>query len=50
MAIPLKKKKVTQHYVDNKKFLEAMVIYKDKVSSAKENNRKNPLVTNYICE
>ena len=44
------KKKVTQHYVDNKKFLEAMVIYKDKVNSAKENNRKKPDVTNYIGE
>ena len=31
-------KKVTQHYVDNKKFLEAMVAYKDKVNNAKENN------------
>ena len=50
MAIPLKKKKVTQHYVDNKKFLEAMVIYRDKVNSAKENNRKKPDVTNYIGE
>ena len=44
------KKKVTQHYVDNKKFLEAMVIYKDKVNSAKDNNRKKPDVTNYIGE
>ena len=44
------KKKVTQHYVDNKKFLEAMVIYKDKVNNAKENNRKKPDVTNYIGE
>ena len=44
------KKKVTQHYVDNKKFLEAMVNYKDKVNSAKENNRKKPDVTNYIGE
>ena len=44
------KKKVTQHYVDNKKFLEAMVIHKDKVNSAKENNRKKPEVTNYIGE
>ena len=44
------KKKVTQHYVDNKKFLEAMVIHKDKVNSAKENNRKKPDVTNYIGE
>ena len=44
------KKKVTQHYVDNKKFLEAMVNYKDKVNSAKENDRKKPDVTNYIGE
>ena len=44
------KKKVTQHYVDNKKFLEAMVNYKDKVKSAEENNRKKPDVTNYIGE
>ena len=44
------KKKVTQHYVDNKKFLEAMVAYKDKVNNAKENNRKKPDVTNYIGE
>ena len=44
------KKKVTQHYVDNKKFLEAMVIHKLKVHKAKENNRKKPDVTNYIGE
>ena len=43
-------KKVTQHYVDNKKFLEAMVAYKDKVNNAKENNRTKPDVTNYIGE
>ena len=44
------KKKVTQHYVDNKKFLEAMVIYRDKVNNAKENNKTKPDVTNYIGE
>ena len=44
------KKKATQHYVDNKKFLEAMVIYRDKVNNAKENNRTKPDVTNYIGE
>ena len=44
------KKKVTQHYVDNKKFLEAMVFHKEKVNKAKENNRKKPDVTNYIGE
>ena len=50
MTIALKKKKVTQHYVDNKKFLEAMVTYKDKVNNAKNNNRKKPDVTDYIGE
>ena len=44
------KKKVTQHYVDNKKFLEAMVFHKLKVNKAKENNGKKPDVTNYIGE
>ena len=44
------KKKVTQHYVDNKKFLEAMVAYKDKVNNAEKNNIKKPDVTNYIGE
>jgi len=36
--------------VDNKKFLEAMVVHKEKVNNAKENNRKKPDVTNYIGE
>ena len=44
------KKKATQHYVDNKKFLVAMVAYKEKVHNAKENNRTKPDVTNYIGE
>ena len=44
------KKKATQHYVDNKKFLEAMVAYKETVNKAKENNRTKPDVTNYIGE
>ena len=44
------KKKATQHYVDNKKFLEAMVIHREKVHNAKENNKTKPDVTNYIGE
>ena len=44
------KKKATQHYVDNKKFLEAMVAHKEKVNNAKENNKTKPDVTNYIGE
>ena len=44
------KKKATQHYVDNKKFLEAMIIHKEKVKKAIENNKTKPDVTNYIGE
>jgi len=44
------KKKATQHYVDNKQFLAAMIIHKEKVNKAIENNGKKPDVTNYIGE
>ena len=46
----MKKKKVTQHYVDNKKFLEEMTKFRTKVLKAKDAGRKRPLVTNYIGE
>ena len=46
----MKKKKVTQHYVDNKKFLEEMTKFRTKVIKAKDSNRKRPMVTNYIGE
>ena len=42
--------KQKEHYVDNKKFLQAMIEYRDKCKKAEENNRKKPLVTNYIGE
>ena len=38
------------HYVDNKKFLEAMIEYRNKCIRAEEKNRKKPVVTNYIGE
>ena len=38
------------HYVDNKKFLEAMIEYRNKCIKAEEKNRKKPDVTNYIGE
>ena len=44
------KAKNKPHYVDNKKFLQAMIEYRDKCKKAEENNRKKPLVTNYIGE
>ena len=44
------KAKNKQHYVDNKKFLQAMIEYRDKCKKAEEKNRKKPDVTNYIGE
>ena len=46
----LKKAKAKPHYVDNKKFLEAMVGYKEKCRIAEEKGKKKPDVTNYIGE
>ena len=46
----MKKAKAKPHYVDNKKFLEAMIEYRDRVERAKSKNRKKPEVTNYIGE
>ena len=46
----MKRKKENTHYVDNKKFLEAMIEYRDRCEKAKNRNRKKPEVTNYIGE
>jgi len=46
----LKKPKAKPHYVDNKKFLEAMVEYKEKCRVAEEKGKTKPDVTNYIGE
>ena len=43
-------KKKSEHYVDNKKFLQAMIEYKDKCDKAEKRKRKEPPVTNYIGE
>ena len=45
-----KTKKKSEHYVDNKKFLQAMIEYKDKCDKAEKRKRKHPPVTNYIGE
>lgn len=44
------KAKNKPHYVDNKKFLQAMIDWRLKYDKAKDNNRKPPKVTNYIGE
>lgn len=43
--MPAKKK---QHYVDNKKFLDELVKYKQRVATAEIQNKPKPLVNNYI--
>ena len=43
-------KKKSEQYVDNKKFLQAMIKYKDKCDKAEKRKRKAPPVTNYIGE
>jgi hypothetical protein len=41
---------VSSHYVDNKKFLQALLEYKEKVDKSKEENQELPQVPNYIGE
>ena len=49
MTVQLKRKK-TEHYVDNKKFLEEMKKYRKKVLSARNRKRKDPPISDYIGE
>jgi len=49
MAVKLNKKK-TEHYVDNKVFLEEMKKYRKKVLSARKRKRKDPPINDYIGE
>ena len=43
-------RKKSEHYVDNKKFLQAMIEFKDKCEKADKRGRKSQPVTNYIGE
>jgi hypothetical protein len=47
---PSTEKKAPAHYVDNKKFLQAMVEHRLKCQKAEDKKRKKPEVTNYIGE
>tara|TARA_B100001094_G_scaffold283163_1_gene295722 strand:+ start:25 stop:576 length:552 start_codon:yes stop_codon:yes gene_type:complete len=49
MTVKLKRKK-TEHYVDNKVFNEEMKKYHKKVLSARNRNRKDPPINDYIGE
>lgn len=43
-------KKKTEHYVNNKELLEALVIYRKKLKISKENGLPKPKVSNYLGE
>src|SRR6056300_1353788 len=43
-----KTKKKSQHYVNNKEFLEAMKLYRKSVNKAKKEKKQKPPVTDYI--
>ncbi len=46
----MKKKSKGVHYVDNKKFLEAMVDFKNKCKISEKAGEDQPAVSNYIGE
>ena len=43
-------KKKSEHYVNNKELLEALIVYRAKVAHAKENDLQKPRITNYLGE
>ena len=38
------------HYVNNEKFLEELILHKEKVVQAKEHGLEKPIVSNYLGE
>ena len=47
----MKRKRVqSEHYVNNKEFLEALIVFKNKCAIAKENGEPRPPISNYIGE
>ena len=45
-----RKRVVSEHYVNNKEFLEALVVFKAKCLAAKEAGEQRPQISNYIGE
>jgi len=43
-------RKKSEHYVNNKQLLEALIVYREKVAYAKENDLPKPRITNYLGE
>ena len=40
----------SEHYVNNKELLHALIVYKNKVKEAQENDQPKPRITNYLGE
>ena len=45
-----RKRVVSEHYVNNKEFLEALIVFKAKCLAAKEAGEQRPQISNYIGE
>ena len=43
-------KKKSEHYVNNKELLEALIVYRGRVAEAKEKGLQKPRITNYLGE
>ena len=43
-------KKRSEHYVNNKEFLEALIVHRTKVAKAKEEGLPKPRISNYLGE
>ena len=43
-------KKKSEHYVNNKELLEALIVHRNKVAAAKEQGLPKPRITNYLGE
>ena len=41
-------KKKSEHYVNNRELLEALIVYRAQVKEAKENDLPKPRITNYL--
>ena len=41
-------RKKSEHYVNNKELLEALIVYREKVAIAKEKDLPKPRITNYL--
>ncbi len=41
-------RKKSEHYVNNKELLEALIVYREKVAIAEEKNLPKPRITNYL--